>query len=164
MSSEPVVPPNVENAQESPDFAPEADRELRDAVGVRAGRAERLLEREYTDSRPLGEIPGEARPKLRETAETVGTVVGRAVNRARELPQRLAGMKDRFTVIRGRVREDAASTAEEVGETAKQRFQQAQTRVEYYAHEYPIQFILGVGAACFGLGVIMRIWRSNSRG
>ncbi len=161
MSSDPVVPLKVENAQEG---TSDADRELRGAIGIEAGRPDRLLEREYPDARPLGEIPGEPAPKLRETAETVGSAVGRAVNRARELPHRLAEMKERFTVIRGRAREEAATKAEEAGETARQKLQHAQTRIQHYAHDYPIQFILGVGAGCFALGVIMRIWRSNRRG
>lgn len=161
MSSEPVVPLKVENAQESPYVAPDTDRELRGAEGIRAGRTDRLLEREYRDSRPLGEIPGESAPKLRETAETVGSAVGRAVNKARDLPRRLTEMKQRFTLIRGRAREDAATTAEEVRETARHKFQQARTRVQHYAHEYPIQFILGIGAAAFVLGSFLRVWRSN---
>lgn len=164
MSSDPVVPHNVpldvENAQEGTYSALETNRELKDAVGIRAGRTERLLEREYRDSRPLGEIPGSPSPRLRETAETVGSAFGRAVNRARELPHRLAEMKQRFTVIRGRAREEAAIAAENVGETAQQKFQ----RVRTSAHDYPIQFILGTGAVCFALGAVLRIWRSDRHG
>lgn len=159
MSSDPVIPINVENAQESARVEPA--RELNGAEGIRAGRTDRLLQREYRDSRPLGEIPGEPTAKLRETAETVGSAVGRAVSKARDLPRRLAEMKQRFTVVRGRAREEAATTAEEVRENARQKFQQAQTRVQHYAHEYPVHFILGVGAAAFVFGLFLRLWRSD---
>jgi ElaB/YqjD/DUF883 family membrane-anchored ribosome-binding protein len=164
MSSDPVVPINAENERESPYVAPDTHGRVEDTEGILAGRGDRLLEREYPDSRPLGEIPGEPSPRLRETAETVGTAVGNAVNKARDLPRRLSDMKRRLTVIRGRAREDAATTAEEVRETARQRFQQAQTRVRHYAHEFPVQFILAMGGVAFVLGVFLRVWRSNHRG
>ncbi len=163
MSSEPVVPlNNAEKEEASPFVAPE-DIQHRPARAQRVmpNRTDRLLERQYPDKRPLGEIPGEPSPRLRETAETVGSVVGRAVNKARELPRRVAEMRERFAVIRGRTQESAAGTAGEFKETAKQKARLAQTRAQYYAHEYPLQFIGVVGASCFFLGMILRAWRSN---
>jgi hypothetical protein len=165
MSSEPVVPLN--NAEKETDtsyVAPGTERELRSDELVSRNRPDRLIERESRDSRPLGEIPGEPAHRLRETAETVGSAVGRAVNMARDLPRRVEEMKERFTIIRGRAKEDAAATAEEVRETAKHKMRQAQTRVQFYAREYPIEFILGVGAFGFVIGMFLRAWRSSRRG
>ncbi len=162
MSSEPVVPlNNAEKEEESPYVAPGLQHQPARAQRVMPDKTDRLLEREYPDSRPLGEIPGEPSPRLKGTAETVGSAVGRAINKARDLPRRVAEMKERFTVIRGKTQESAASTAEDFKETAKQKARQAQTRVQHYAHEYPLQFIGVVGATCVVLGMILRVWRSS---
>ncbi len=163
MSSEPVVPlNNAEKEAESPYVAPEdIQHHPARAQRVVPNRADRLLEREYPDSRPLGEIPGEPSRRLRGTAETVGSVIGRAINTARDLPRRVAEMRERFTVIRGRTQQNAASTAEELKETARQKARVAQTRAQHYAHEYPLQFIGAVGASCVVLGMILRVWRSS---
>ena len=162
MSSEPVVPlNNVEKEEESPYVAPGLQHLPARAQRVIPNRTDRLLEREYPDSRPLGEIPEKPSPRLRGTAETVGSAVGKVMNTARDLPRRVAEMKERFTVIRGRTQENAASTAEDLKETAKQKARQAQTRVQHYAHEYPLQFIGAVGAAGVVLGIILRVWRSS---
>lgn len=163
MSSEPVVPLNhAEREEESPYVAPGTDRDLRRDENLLASRTDRLLEPEYRDARALGQIPGGA-SKAQGAAQTVGSAVGRAVNTARDLPRRLSEMKDRFTVIRGRTQGEAGSTAQEVRQTAKQKMDQARSRVQFYANEYPVQFILGVGAACFVVGVFLRVWRSNRR-
>ena len=170
MSSEPAVPfNNDERVEDSPYVAPGTDRELRKeehgpVEEISAGRTDRLLEREYPRSRPLGEIPREPAPRLHDAAETVGAAVGSAVNKARDLPRQFSEMKERFTIVRGRVREDTATTASELRENAKQKFEQAQTRAEHYAHEFPLQFILGVGAFGFVIGMFLRAWRSNRRG
>lgn len=161
MSLEPVVPlTNAENEPESPYVAPGTERELRN-TGSATTSPDRLLEPEYRDSRPLGEIPAPSAQRLRGTAETVGSAVGKAVNTARDLPRRLAEMKERFTVIRGRTQENATSTAAEISDNAKQKMYKTRTRVEHYAREYPVQFILGAGGACFVLGMLLRIWRSS---
>ncbi len=173
MSSEPVVPlNNEEREEESPYVAPGTERDLRRAAGSVAARTDRMLEPEYRDSRPLGELPirrvprerDEGANRVRGTAQTVGSAVGKVVNKARELPGRLAEMKERFTVIRGRTQENAASKASEIGENAKQKVSEARTRIEHYAHESPLQFVLGVGGACFVVGMILRMWRSSRRG
>ena len=126
MSSEPVVPlNNAEKEDESPYVAPGTERELRPQGVTGATRTDRMLEHEYRDSRPLGQLPipraaqdrvglergAESTSRMRDTAQTVGSVVGKAVNTARDLPRRLAEMKERFTVIRGRAQENAASNA-----------------------------------------------------
>lgn len=112
---------------------------------------------------PERELPAasDTSPRLRNTAESVGNAVGKAVSKVRGLPQRVSSMRDRFTVIRGGGK-DSATTAD-MKETARQRIEEAGSRARYYAHEYPVQFIAAAGAAGFVLGIILRVWRSSRR-
>ncbi len=96
---------------------------------------------------------------LHQAAEKVGTAVGRAVAMVREIPQRMSSQH--FGVIRGGGGGSLSQTASEAAETAKDRVQEARTRVTRLAHEKPIQFIAGAAAAAFVLGALMRIWRSH---
>src|SRR5512142_2578140 len=66
---------------------------------------------------PRRELPEHSR--LNSAAETIGSAVGTAVERARQLPERLQDMKARFTVVRGRTQEDARSKAQEMSEDLK---------------------------------------------
>lgn len=138
MSSEPVVP-----------------LESRDIVTGRADVIPVVPE-------PERELPvgSEVNPRLRNTAESVGTAVGKAVRKVRSLPNRVSSMRERFTVIRGG-QESSAGTAAEMKETARQKIDEARSRAEFYAHEYPLQFIAAAGAAGFALGFILRVWRSS---
>ncbi len=150
MSSEPVVPIDKDvRVPETTRLSPRSDiaGELPVASDVTA---------------PQPEIAPANRK--REAAESVGTAVGKAVVKVRELPRRVADMKQRFIVISGQRREDAVSSAGELRDNARQKVQQARSRAEYLAHEYPLQFILAAGAAAFVLGFALRIWRSSRRG
>jgi ElaB/YqjD/DUF883 family membrane-anchored ribosome-binding protein len=149
MSTEPVVPlDNDASAEQGSRVHPQPVGELPVASDITA---------------PQPQTTAEPSPRMRDTAETVGTAVGKAVGKVRELPRQMAELKERFTVIRGRARESATSTAEEFRQNARQRAYQARTRVEQVAHEYPLQFILAVGAAGFVLGFALRVWRSSRR-
>lgn len=112
---------------------------------------------------PERELPAgsDTNLRLRNTAESVGNAVGRAVNKVRTLPRRVSSMKERFTVIRGGGGEGAS--AADIKETARQRIDEARSRARYYAHEYPVEFIATAGAAAFALGFILRVWRSSRR-
>lgn len=110
---------------------------------------------------PVAEQQGRQYPRVSAAAETVGTIVGRTVERVRELPHRIQGLRERFTVISGRTREDAATAAAEWKETAKQKAYETRNRAQHLAHEYPLQTILGTAAVAFVLGFALRIWRSN---
>lgn len=122
--------------------------------------------RELPQPGTVAELPS-ARPgpatnhRLNETAEAIGNAVGSAVETVRHLPERLQDMKERFTVIRGRAQEDAATRAAELKETAQQKAQQARTRAAHLAREYPLQVIAGVAGGAFILGFVLRIWRSK---
>ncbi len=115
---------------------------------------------------PNRELPSAAtarnNPRLNDTAEVIGNAVGVAVESVRRLPERLQEMKERFTVIRGRVQEDAAAAAEEWKEVAREKAEQARNRAAQLAHDYPLHLIAGVAGVAFLGGVALRIWRSRS--
>ena len=103
--------------------------------------------------------PGDER--LNDTAEQIGSAVGRAVRTVRELPEQLGSLKDRFTVIRGRGQQAASEKAQELKETANQQMQRTRRRIDHLVSEYPLQVILAAAGAAFVLGVALRVWRSN---
>jgi hypothetical protein len=112
----------------------------------------------------LGMTPGETtveRDRLNNTAEAIGTAVGTAVERVRQIPERLADMKQRFTLIRGRARDRATDKATDLRDTAQDTARQVRTRAQYYANHYPVQTILGIAGVAFVFGFVLRIWRSN---
>ncbi len=116
---------------------------------------------------PNRELPAQtaetnSNPRLNDTAEAIGGAVGSAVDTVRRLPERLQEMKERFTVIRGRLQEDAATTATEWKETARDKAAQARNRAAQLSHDYPLHVIAGVAGVGFVLGVALRIWRSRN--
>ena len=124
--------------------------------------------------RQLPEDPTGAR--LTETAETIGTAVGKAVNTVRDLPNRLEEMKDdmkqRLQVVRrqggpsagDKIKDKAdelKDKAEEWKERAGDKLGEARQRASRMASESPLTAILAAGLAAFAVGVILRLWRSN---
>ncbi len=108
------------------------------------------------------ELPERSRPRLNGTAEAIGSAVGTAVETVRHLPDRLQDMKARFTVVRGRAREQAAIRAEDWKQTARSRVYEARNRAQFYAREYPLHVIAATAGAAFILGFALRIWRSRA--
>jgi ElaB/YqjD/DUF883 family membrane-anchored ribosome-binding protein len=100
---------------------------------------------------------------LRGTAQSVGTAFGKAVAKARGVPSRMAELRQRFTVIRGKAREDTASAAQDIRQNARQKLTSVRTRAQYYAHEHPLEFIVAAGGVGVVLGFALRIWRSSRR-
>ena len=153
------------------------DREARAVDPLHPPLAGKELPEHATPSQ-IGHIPATpANPRLNSAAESVGTALGTAVNRVRQLPDRLQDAKSRFTVIRGRKGRDVKEEAKEAAENAVNRIRevsadvqdqardtvaQARTRADYLAHERPLDFI--AGAAAFGmiLGIGLRIWRDHA--
>ncbi len=111
---------------------------------------------------------GEARPnaRLNSTAETIGNAVGSAMERVRQLPERLQEMKQRFTVIRGRMQEDARSKANEAMTGLKDKAQdtvyQARTRADRLAREQPFAVIGAMAGLGLVLGIVLRVWRDHA--
>jgi hypothetical protein len=131
------------------------------------------VEKEPADFRHLlpvdSEIVAPRAPasRLQDAAETVGSAVGQAVNAVRELPehlrlqQRLADMKQRFIVIKGRAQEDALDKAGELKEKVGVKWADTRTRASRLARQYPFGVVLGAAGAAFILGVALRIWRDH---
>ena len=120
-------------------------------------------ERELPGAGPEREValPSREAEKLNQAAERVGEAVGKSVGSVRELPRRLAELKERLIVIRGRATEDASLAAMEWKQNARQRVRLARNRAELLADDYPVQVIVGAAALSFLVGFGLRIWRSN---
>ena len=131
---------------------------------------------EHATPSSLGRLPvgiERVSPRLNQTAESMGSALGAAVSRLRQVPNRLQDAKRRFTVIRGRKQQDARAAADEaierireagveVKDKARLTVRDARFRANQYAHHYPLQAI--AAAAAFGLlmGVGLRLWRDHA--
>ena len=126
------------------------------------------------------ELPTETRavnPQWNQAAEQIGSSLGRAVAKVRQMPQRAERaaqeltneMRDRLEVIRGeqvpivtaRLREKAEQTADELKGRARENVQVARIRAQRLAREKPLEIIVAAFGAAFIVGVALRIWRSN---
>jgi ElaB/YqjD/DUF883 family membrane-anchored ribosome-binding protein len=116
---------------------------------------------EFPVTTELPSTPKQHGERLNKSAETIGNVVGAAVDRVRHLPQRFGDMKQRLTLIRGRARDQAAVSTTDLSRTAQEKARQVRTRAEFYANEYPVESILAIAGAAFVLGVLLRVWRSS---
>lgn len=110
----------------------------------------------------------EDRTRLESAATTVGSTLGRAVNKVREIPRR-------FTVIRGGANDKASQVAEQASAKlddlkdqardlkvqAQNRAQMLNWRVRRTIHDYPLQCLGGVFGAAFLTGIALRIWRTR---
>jgi glycine zipper-containing protein DUF883 len=92
---------------------------------------------------------------LAQSAEQLGSTLGRAVNLVRDLPGRILSMKDRVGS------RDLSATAEEWKTNAQRRVADAQQRARRIVRENPLQALAVVAGVAFLLGVAIRIWRSD---
>lgn len=133
-----------------------------------------LLPERATD-KPLGEWPAETIRDLRvsrfrTTGDAVGNALGVAVHTARQIPEfmqdRASDLRHRFRLIRGRVKsgelqDELKERASEITDEASRQARVARTRAEFYARNYPLQFIAGAAAAGFVIGFLLRIGRDE---
>src|SRR5512142_2501166 len=84
---------------------------------------------------PAG-TPGDDR--LNETAEQIGSTVGRAMRTVRELPKQVEALKDRFTVIRGRGRQAASEKAKDLKDSAGMQIERTRRHIDHLVNEYPM--------------------------
>ncbi len=114
--------------------------------------------------------------RLNQTAEQIGSTVGRAVQAVRELPERLqqarSSVRDRMTVIRGGGEDKAQQRVAELKDSAQRKYQdmraaasrlasRARVRARQVADERPLYVVAGVAAAAFLVGSALRIWRNH---
>jgi ElaB/YqjD/DUF883 family membrane-anchored ribosome-binding protein len=122
-------------------------------------------------------LPADTRavhPQLNEVAAQIGSALGRAVCKVREMPRRGEQIKDelrnRLQTIRDkyegpgftRIRESAEQTANDIKGRARENVQIARNRAERLARESPVEIIVAAFGAAFLLGIALRIRRSNN--
>jgi len=114
---------------------------------------------------PVGRAETRSNLALSSAAERVGELFGSALERVKELPDRLQVMKQRFTVIRGRKQAELSGRASELADDVKQKAQRtvmnARNRAERLAHEKPMHFIAGAVGIGLALGIALRLWRDH---
>lgn len=156
---------------------PRSEQENRNAGGPESGVSpptarvdpDRELPEQATPGR-IGEWPTRTTaPAGHPPADRAGYALGTAAGRARQLGSRLQDqvhdriddLRSRFQVIRGRASENVQETAGELKRDARQNLNQLQSRAQYLAHEYPIQFVLGAAASAFVIGFVLGWWRQS---
>jgi len=114
---------------------------------------------------PVGRAHYRSNLALSNAAERMGNIFGSAIEKVKELPDRLQDMKHRFTLIRGRSQEElsdrAGEMAEDVKEQAQRTFSNVRSRAERLAREEPLRFIGGAALAGMALGIGLRLWRDH---
>ena len=139
-----------------------------------------LLPERATD-KPLGEWPRETLDEIRDLrtpgeskiedlkeqgASAIDTLREKARPVTNFVQDRVADMRHRFRVIRGRMRsgelqDEIKDRATELSDEASRQARIARTRAEFYARNYPLQFIAGAAAAGFAIGFLLRMWRDE---
>jgi|WetSurMetagenome_2_1015567.scaffolds.fasta_scaffold767495_1 ElaB/YqjD/DUF883 family membrane-anchored ribosome-binding protein len=140
-----------------------------------------LLPERATD-KPLGEWPRETLDDLRDAGEprepnTVDNLKQKgasALDTLRDktrpvadfVQDRVADMRYRLRIIRGRVESgelqgELRDRATEIGDEASRQARIARSRAEFYARNFPLQFIAGAAAAGFAIGFLLRMWRDE---
>lgn len=118
----------------------------------------------------IGEWPTRTTaPGGHQPADRAGYVLGTAAGRARQLGTRLQyqvqdridDLRSRFQLIRGRASQNVEETAADVEREARQNLSQLRSRAQYFAHEYPIHFVLGAAASAFLIGFVLGWWRES---
>lgn len=130
---------------------------------------------------PERELPAETRavnPQWNQAAEQIGSTLGRAVAKVRQMPRRAEQaateltneMRDRLEVVRRRepglgmttrLRQKAEQTADELKGRARENVQVARNRAQRLARENPLELIVAAFGAAFIAGIALRIWRAN---
>jgi len=137
---------------------------------------------EHATDKPLGEWPRETLEDLRRSRESrepstfdnLKEQSSNALETLREktrpvtdfVQNRVADMRHRFRVIRGRMRsgelqDEVRGRASELTDEASRQARVARHRAELYARNYPLQFIAGAAAAGFAIGFLLRMWRDE---
>lgn len=146
---------------------------------TRAGADPAGLLPEHATDKPLGEWPRETLDDLRDIRRredadrmlATGTdVLNHLREKARPVAQfvqdRAAHLRRRLRVIRGKLRsgelrDQVKGRASDLSDEASRQARIARSRAEFYARNYPLQFIGGAAAAGFAIGFLLRMWRDE---
>lgn len=114
------------------------------------------------------EAPGEGagyspyrRRTMRETTGQLSQTIERARTIARELPDRMSNVRERFQMIRGRLGEESSRQFDRARVYADQAWHNARLRTDRLRRERPMQVLAGAAIGAFAVGVLLRIWRSR---
>lgn len=112
---------------------------------------------------PVVELPRrrEVSPGVNQIAEQLGRAFGIIEVQLRQLPGRLRYLQERVKERRKQTSQDSTAAAAEWKQSAQRGAQQARTRAEYLANEYPVETIAGVAGAAFVTGFALRLWRAH---
>jgi ElaB/YqjD/DUF883 family membrane-anchored ribosome-binding protein len=140
---------------------------------TRTSDAAGLLPEHGTDQ-PLGEWPADVREDIAADRDRSGNEFRSTLDTVREkvrpvtdfLQDRASDLRHRFRVIRGRMQtgelqDDVKDRASEIADQASRQARVARNRAEFYARNYPLQFIAGAAAAGFAIGFLLRIGRDE---
>jgi ElaB/YqjD/DUF883 family membrane-anchored ribosome-binding protein len=101
------------------------------------------------------------------TVENLKENLGNAAHKASNFLQgRARAARRRLEVIRGRaqsgeLQEDLRARANDLAQTAQRQARVARSRAEFYARNYPVQFIGAAAAGAFAVGFLLRMWRDE---
>lgn len=113
------------------------------------------------------ESPGEGagyNPRRRSLADAGGQLadtVDRARELARELPQRMEVVRQRFDHLRGRLGEESERQFDRAKIYADRAWQDTRVRAERMRQERPLQVLAAGAIAAFAVGAMLRMWRSR---
>jgi hypothetical protein len=136
---------------------------------------------EMSSPTPERELPATAtaraeNPRWNEAAENIGRTAGRAVAKIRQFPRQIDDVREdarqKLREIRtqsqppgegkfSQLKQQAGQRLDVLKNRAHERVLLARNRAQRMTRERPIAIIAGAFAACFVLGVALRIWRSN---
>lgn len=106
-----------------------------------------------------------SRGRYAETAESLGTAIGSAVDSVRRIPEMAQEgaeeLRKKFEVIRGRAMENAKARTSHLVHQAQQTAGSAKDLTEQLAQESPLQFIAGAAIAGAFVGLVLGLWRNH---
>jgi ElaB/YqjD/DUF883 family membrane-anchored ribosome-binding protein len=143
-----------EQATDKPlgEWTPESLEDLRESRHARVREARAMRRAQVPEGAPETTRLDAVKNKVRPITDFV--------------QNRASDMRHRFEVIRGRVRSgdlqsELKDRASDLGDTASRHARTARNRAEYYARNYPLQFIAGAAAAGLAIGFLLRMWRDE---
>jgi hypothetical protein len=114
------------------------------------------------------EAPGEGagynprtRGSLAEASGQFAESLSRARGLARELPQRMEAVRERFDEVRGRLGEESSRQFDRAKIYADRAWHDARYRADRLRRERPLQLLAGAALAAFAVGVLLRMGRSR---
>jgi ElaB/YqjD/DUF883 family membrane-anchored ribosome-binding protein len=126
---------------------------------------------QHATEKPLGEWPAEAFHEHRadrtwESSDVFHTFIYKARPMVESLQEQLLDLRHRLRIVRGRIesgelQDELKDRASVIADEASRQARLARTRAEFYARNYPLQFIAGAAVAGFAIGFLLRMGRDE---